>query len=64
MQVRQRKLKRSTQELADRPTRAELDRPAGERGDVFLEGVEAEGLGAETGTQLGSRNGDTDRINN
>jgi hypothetical protein len=44
MQVRQRKLKRSTQELADRPARAELERPAGERGDVFLEGVESEGL--------------------
>ena len=35
---------RSTQELADRPARAELDPPAGDRGDVFLEGVEAEGL--------------------
>ncbi len=30
-------------QLADRLARAELDRPAGERGDVFLEGVEAEG---------------------
>ena len=35
---------RSAKKLADRPARAELDRPAGERGDVFLEGVEAEGL--------------------
>jgi len=35
---------RSSQQLADWPTRAELDWPAGERGDVFLEGVEAEGL--------------------
>ena len=37
-------MKRSAQKSADRPSRAELDRPAGERGDIFLEGVEAEGL--------------------
>jgi len=44
MRGRQRKMKRSAQQLPDRPTRAELDRPAGERDDVFLEGVEAEDL--------------------
>ena len=34
----------SAKKLADGLARAELERPAGERGDVFLEGVEAEGL--------------------
>src|SRR5271166_2729929 len=44
MKDRQREMKRSAQKLPDRLARAELDRPAGGLGDVFLEGVDAEGL--------------------